>query len=522
MRADALRGRSARTRWLKFAALVAILAAPSVWMFCVIPPLWKDVDAYLQVTAPPSAGTFTLYGPFTCFVPRAFFYLGQLYDCFRAGTPRPSLDFFSHPTLSDSGTWFLLAAQHLGLVAGALFLITTAARKFRTRLLLALLWAVNPLFYVWAHCIGSEALSLVIVLFVSVVGLRIVRGERRWFLFGVLVVLAMLTRHINGLLVALLPITFIFAAGANFFAARQRAQRERRWLRFLAYRNFRRAGIAIVLGLACIAISSGILRSFSYAAGIPYQSSLGFTFLFRLNFLASIPIPERAAYLERVQQRTPSPGVKILLDLFATAPAQGDRLDVMALLKEAQRQFAAQHAHADFRAVLNENARTFLLPPTAEHLHAARVDFQHGFGFSIYSVLYQAFGATTYLFPNGEHFPLCAPLTTFRSYSAADLIALPRSHRYLRRHSFSYARLISLWSVLLIASAIAWRRLTTGGVYALALTAVGLLTLLANNVVDELQPRFTLPMWELTICSSLLLLGRLLEKRKLHRARTAG
>ncbi|MDQ2867943.1 MAG: hypothetical protein M3R59_05960 [Verrucomicrobiota bacterium] len=512
-------------RWLKRATLVAILAAPSLWMFFAIPPLWKDIDAYLQVTAPPQAGPFILYGPVTCLVPRAFFYLGQIYECMKTGAALPSLDFFAHPTLSDPGVWLLLGAQHLGLVAGALFLITSAARKFLARLLVALLWAVNPLFYVWAHCVGSEALSLIIVLFMSAVGLRIVRGERRWFLFGALLVLAMLTRHINGVLAALLPIAFGAAAFANFFAARQRVHRVRRWLCFRARKNFQRAALAVAVGLACIAISSITFRGLSYAAGVPYQSSFGFTFLFRLNFLASLSISERAALLERVQQRTNSPGVKLLLDRFATAPAQGDKLDVMALLADAQREFAARpaSAKADFRAVLNENARAFLLPPTPEHLHAMRVDFQRAFTVSIYSALYQAFGATTYLFPDGKRDLLCARLTTFRNFSAAHLLSLPKQYRYLRRRSFTYARLILLWCVLLIASAIRRRRLTIAGIYAIALTAVGLLAMLATNMVDELQARFTLPMWELTICSAVILIGHLLErKRKLHRARTAG
>ena len=51
---------SARPGRLKFFAsffLFAVLLTPSIWMVSVIPPLWKDVDAYLQLTRPPGSET---------------------------------------------------------------------------------------------------------------------------------------------------------------------------------------------------------------------------------------------------------------------------------------------------------------------------------------------------------------------------------------------------------------------------------------------------------------------------------
>src|SRR5262245_52077391 len=54
-------------RFVERAVLFAILLAPSIWMLRVIPPLWRDVDAYFQVTQPPGRATILQWGPLYCF-----------------------------------------------------------------------------------------------------------------------------------------------------------------------------------------------------------------------------------------------------------------------------------------------------------------------------------------------------------------------------------------------------------------------------------------------------------------------
>jgi hydrogenase/urease accessory protein HupE len=58
-----------------------------------------------------------------------------------------------------------------------------------------------------------------------------------------------------------------------------------------------------------------------------------------------------------------------------------------------------------------------------------------------------------------------------------------------------------------------WRlrhRLGATAAYAIALTGVGLLMMFSSNLFGEFLPRYALPMWELLIVSSLLVLGQLL------------
>src|SRR5438132_10583594 len=99
---------SRKPRLLRFGAttvLGAVLLAPSIWMLSAIPPLWRDVDAYIQVTQPPGVATILHYGPLYCFAARVPLYLGDAIECLRAGQSLPKLGFFIRPVLTISGVF---------------------------------------------------------------------------------------------------------------------------------------------------------------------------------------------------------------------------------------------------------------------------------------------------------------------------------------------------------------------------------------------------------------------------------
>jgi hypothetical protein len=191
---------SARPRLVRFAArgiLFAVLLTPSIWMLSVIPPLWRDVDAYVQVTEPPGPGTILQYGPLYSFVARIPLYIGYVIDCVGRSAPLPTPAFFIHPILTDSGVFVLLLLQHISLCLATVHFIAATTRLFSVRLGLAVAWVANPLFYTFAHCIGSETLSMILVLLTGATGLRIVRYShgvlsKEWLLFGVLLWLCIL------------------------------------------------------------------------------------------------------------------------------------------------------------------------------------------------------------------------------------------------------------------------------------------------------------------------------------------
>ena len=254
------------TGLLKLVVLVAVLLAPSIWMLTVIPPLWRDVDAYIQVTQPPGSATILQYSPLYCFAARLPLYLGYAIQSISAGQPLPRPDSFIHPILTDSGVFLLLLVQHAALCFAALYLITEASGIFWVRLVLAIAWAANPLFYSFAHCVGGETLSMILVLLIGAIGLKIIRHSRtiakmEWMLFGVLLCLCILTRHINAALAAVLPLTFVLLSVWRLIGTKfARLQSDRRWNRLRWQQALQNSMVAVAIGVSCIVLANASLR----------------------------------------------------------------------------------------------------------------------------------------------------------------------------------------------------------------------------------------------------------------------
>jgi hypothetical protein len=505
--------------WWKIAATLAllmILFARSAWMLATIPPLWKDIDAYGQVTGLPNPTTILLYGPAYGFLARIPLYIGYAYDCLRAGGSLPSFAFFAQPTLTDSGVFALLLIQHLALCVASSLLIMSATPFFIARVIFAIFWASIPIYYVWAHCVGTESLSLILLLVIATVGLRIVKAPRRvpvrrWLVFGILFTVSMLTRHINGVLGALLPLSFGVAAVFRFIVAwRQKSPQRSRCTRMRGLRDFRHALFAIAVGLVCIAASSLTMRLLSRAAAIPYHSTVGFTFMFRLRFFASLTPAERDEVVKRAVPTSQSEEMRILLDVFRSVPYGTVKLDVMSLLLQARALLPPDALRDDnFDRLLNQTVRAFLVSPSGPFLRAAAADFAKSQASTLAQVIASPFVHTAFFFTNAEWMPGCASLLTFRENNAAKILGLLKAHSYLKGwRKFSYRKLLLVWLVLLLVFVYFGRaRSIAISSYAAALTLAGLLMMIANCLLNEYQSRYTLPMWELLIVSATIVAG---------------
>src|ERR1043166_2437524 len=175
-----------------------ILAVPSFWLIVTVAPLWRDSDAYVQTVFPPGGGTILAHAPLYCILSRVPLWLGYLTS--GAGPMVRLGHFIKHTQLTDSGVFALIFVQHAALWGAALFFINTATANLWSRLVLAIFFASHPLFYAFAHCVGSETLSMIIILLLAATGLRIVTRYpdimmRDWILFGALLCGAILTRH---------------------------------------------------------------------------------------------------------------------------------------------------------------------------------------------------------------------------------------------------------------------------------------------------------------------------------------
>ena len=520
---------STRPSRLKFFAsfvLIAVLLTPSIWMLSVIPPLWRDIDAYFQVTQPPGLGTIVHYGPLYCFVARIPLYLGYAIDCVAGGASLPTPSFFVHPTLTDSGVLVLLLSQHISLCLATFHLITETTRLFWVRLTLAVAWAANPLFYTFAHCIGAETLSLILVILIGATGLRIIRYSRRvpgkeWLLFGILLWLCILTRYINATLAGLLPVTFLLLSAYGLIMigfARSKLLRRSRRLR--TREALQKGTLAVGVGIGCIVLANISLRVLCYAAKTPYHSTVGSTFLFRLKFLAELPVEKRNQLLDKVTKNTDSADVKELISLLRNSfRDENPSWDVAGFNKKAQESlFSPQTDTTEERSylVLNRMAQTFLYPPEKIFLDAVASDFKRSQEVTIPSVVRQLFVTTTFYFSHSGIMSDCASLRTFRDKSTAQVMAIFKKHSYFRHPTnFSYGVLLFLWCVNLallgVVAKVRIKEFAAVSSYAAALTLFGLLMMLANCFLTMFQPRFTLPMWELTIISVSILSAKTLE-----------
>jgi hypothetical protein len=498
------------------AVLLLILATPSLWLIAAVPPLWRDVDAYVQTVSPLSAGTILKHGPLYCIFSRVPLWLGYLAS--GAGPWVWLGHFIKHTQLTNAGVFTLVLAQHVALWWAALFFINVITANLLWRLLLAIFFASHPLFYAFAHCVGSETLSMIIIILVAASELRIVFRypnivPRDWILFGVLLCAAILTRHINSVLVALLPITIFLIAFMQFLqkplADRQASSAANFTLRRSAYIWC----VSVITGLSALVLATSFTHLLCWRAHISWRSTFGVTFVWRLNFLNRLPLGTRDQLLAATASKCRLAETRQLLVKLGEWFGQNRPWDPEAFAKESRVSFFAPSGNVDFEKFnrsLNEMAYALLIPPNSALSSAALEDFQYATRLSETDVVQYLFVTTDYFFNHRASMPQLARLKTFREPRAQLLGAV--NHFYFR-----WWRPISfrLWTInyllLLLIALFINRKLQAhlGGVIlcAVILSAFGVTIVFLNCFFAAIQPRFTLPMMEVLILSSMVLLG---------------
>lgn len=473
-------------RLLTLLGVALILLAPSIWMLAKIPPLWRDADAYDQIVLSPAKSTSRGQGPLYGMVVRAPLYLGQRIE-------------HAHQLVTDTGIYLLICLQHLALVAGGFSLILAATKSSPARVLLAFLFASNSVFYTLAHCVGSESLSLLCLLALAFAGLRLLKraSRGRWICFAIALLLFLLTRYVNWFLVFTLPATFVLIA-----------------LRRRVLAPLRQAAVAAVIGFLCLAAMRFTVGALTKPNVQSYYPHAGFTFLWRLSFLEAVPEPRRSDLLDQLAARTSSDDVHKLISTLRAMLEAHESLEPVpvywrfhAALDTPEKRISTPR----FYQALYELARAFLLPPTVEHWRAAEKDFVNALRMPMSVVSTTFFVTTVFCFEHQQEMPELMMLSTFRNYTAADLMGMATSSLYFTAgKNLSLGSLMIIWAVLAVAMIFA-RDAKEIFFYGLALVVTGVVILQASAMLINLAPRYTLPLWELLWLASIVYLGAIAD-----------
>jgi hypothetical protein len=503
------KARRASIHYLKNCLIFLCLFAPSAWMIATIPPLWRDVDAYLQLTQHPLVTTFWGHGAAYSYVAKIPLFLGEQWERWRGVSPVTPESGLS--ALTDTGVWLLIFGQHLALAGAAYYFISAISRSFWVRLILSLVWASCALFFTFAHCVGSESLSVILMIVVAAQGLRLITSDKGsswkdWYLFAGALWLCLLSRQVNALLILLLPAAFLLS-----------------WRRTTIFRD---ATIALAIGISCLLVANSLPKQLARKTKLHPHSRLGHTFLFRLQFLHELSPAARTALLKKAITRTKSAEPRKLITLLEqmhdeqadTRPESFTQAAIPVLFPGA-----TNVPWEKLDVALNEMASAFLLPPAPELLRATGKDLAAALKMPATDIIDNLFATTGYFFEHRDAMPGCAGLVTFRNSSAQAIARIPSEHPYFylwRRVTAN--RAVVPWLITLTLLLLFARRnkevSATIPPYAVALTAIGFLITIANSLLTEYLPRFVAPLWLLLILSFLLLAGSTAEMWRVRRA----
>ena len=379
-----------------------ILVLPSIYILLTVPPLWRDSDGFNEI-----ASTFAPKGiihwlPGYCLCGRLIAILFGIAGNLLQGRGLPPLSISITP-LNDLGVYALIVFQHLFLVWSLFYFVRNATERPMARVLCAAFFALTPWMYVYANCVGSEAFSNPLIVVVAALGWNSLKaselGTRNLLAYLALLVAASLTRQINGLLVGLLPLALLPGAVGELLKVGRRGA-----VRGLSGLHHSRR-LLLFAGIAVMAVGLSIFAQvvLCWVCRVPFRSTLGQTFEWRLAYWRDLPEADRSLMVRKIDSRIADPVVTDALEGLNQSLSQGDEWKNMylfyrideTLVRSGLKDMQVRTWQIDLR--LNRIALAVLCSMEPHYLGAVWSDFVQAPLFSQSDLAYSPFILTDWL-----------------------------------------------------------------------------------------------------------------------------
>ena len=507
--------------------LLLILSVPSLYILWILPPLWRDSDGFNEI-----ASTFAPKGiihwlPGYCLGGRLIVFAGSIIGSLLGGHGIPYLSISITP-LNDAGIYTLVVVQHLFLVLSLFYAVKMLSDHFQTRVVIAVFFALTPWIYIYANCIGSESFSNPLVYLVVACGWDCLRaaelnGRKVMIYFGLLLAAA-LTRQINVLLAAGLPIAVLPLAGKELVRGENARDFANRQSRFRYTRKFL---IFFAIGLSAIGTSVLVQQTMCWLFRVPFRSTFGETFEWRLSYLEELPEQNRTAILSRIGTKVDDPVVTEALDALNRSLNDGDKWANMflfykideLLVRSGVSQMQRRTWQIDMK--LNRIATCVLFSAEPHFLRAVWTDFKRSSLFTQTDLAYSPFILTGWL-QTQLTYPRYGRLRGLASFQHAPGYYIEAWKRIPYFHLFDGIPMLVMGILTVVFGALARfgasrDALVSEGVsYAIGMVVLGFLISFGNCASTFFGARFYLPVYSLFQIGMLLavsLAGNVLRER---------